>query len=173
MIQFQYTLAQVHDREQWDSFVSACGHLLQSWEWGELKAGYGWYPLRLALWDEGGNRIVAAAQALRRAPAHMPPRLGNLAYIPRGPMLGRSFETPGESGAGLLYQAFYTQLLAALYNKGALAVQVELPQVMESEGGVQEQASPEASQVVHSLKAMGFHAIRPVQPLRSILLDLT
>ncbi|HEV2472480.1 MAG TPA: peptidoglycan bridge formation glycyltransferase FemA/FemB family protein, partial [Chthonomonadales bacterium] len=35
------------------------------------------------------------------------------------------------------------------------------------------QASPEANRAVHSLKAMGFHVIRPVQPLRSILLDLT
>jgi lipid II:glycine glycyltransferase (peptidoglycan interpeptide bridge formation enzyme) len=176
VIQFQYTLSQAHDREQWDVFVSASGHLLQSWEWGELKASVGWYPLRLALWDERGERIVAAAQALRRAPAHMPPRLGNLAYIPKGPMIDRSYVTASEQEAGLLQRIFFTQLLATLRSEGALAVQVELPQVMESGGGLQTQTAledDEARQTIRTLKAMGFYPVRPVQPARSILLDLT
>ena len=36
---------------------------------------------------EVSEQIVAGAQVLRRTAAHMPPRLGHLAYIPRGPVL--------------------------------------------------------------------------------------
>ena len=68
-----YTLCpmSVRQREQWDSFVNGHpnGHLLQSWGWGEIKASADWYPLRLALWDEGQQKIVAAAQVLRRTGA--------------------------------------------------------------------------------------------------------
>src|SRR5438067_12124540 len=76
-------------REQWDSFVTGHpnGHLLQSWGWGEVKASAGWYPLRLALWDEEQRRIVAAAQVLRRTAPRVPVRMGHLAYIPKGPVV--------------------------------------------------------------------------------------
>ena len=69
-------------RETWDAFVAQepSGHLLQSWEWGDFKAQFGWRPLRVAL--EGEGRIVAAAQVLVR---RLPP--GSIAYIPKGPVL--------------------------------------------------------------------------------------
>ena len=88
-MQHRYLLRAASQREEWDAFVSThpWGHFLQSWGWGELKAGAGWHPLRLALWDMEQQEIVAAAQVLRRSPAHIPPRLGHLAYIPRGPVL--------------------------------------------------------------------------------------
>ena len=46
----------------WDAFVNEHpqGHLLQSWDWGELKTSANWQPLRLALWDEGAGQMVAA-----------------------------------------------------------------------------------------------------------------
>ena len=75
-------------QEEWDQFINMHpqGHLLQSWGWGELKAGFGWSPLRLALRDEQ-EHIVAAAQVLRRTAPHVPLRLGHLAYIPKGPVI--------------------------------------------------------------------------------------
>ncbi len=69
-------------REAWDAFVAQepSGHLLQSWEWGEFKARFGWHPFRVALENQG--RIVAAAQLLvRRLP------IGSIAYISKGPVL--------------------------------------------------------------------------------------
>ena len=35
--------------EQWKTFLSKCEnlHILQTAEWGELKAGFGWNPVRL------------------------------------------------------------------------------------------------------------------------------
>jgi lipid II:glycine glycyltransferase (peptidoglycan interpeptide bridge formation enzyme) len=68
----------------WDSFVAASpyGHILQSWEWGEVKAQGGWQPVRLALRD--GTGIRAVAQVLLRP---LPYGLGRLAYVPKGPVL--------------------------------------------------------------------------------------
>jgi lipid II:glycine glycyltransferase (peptidoglycan interpeptide bridge formation enzyme) len=88
----------------WDALIATLpsAHLLQTWEWGQVKARYGWTPL-YALWGAGGefrlesdvNRLfplpfstVAAAlilkkTVLRRAFAA---RL-SLLYIPKGPLL--------------------------------------------------------------------------------------
>ncbi len=62
----------------WDECVAAApaGHVLQSWAWGELKAGFGWRVQRLAV---GG----ACAQVLYRS---LPGGLGTIAYVPKGPL---------------------------------------------------------------------------------------
>src|SRR5438270_13334949 len=72
-------LLDAHDPNRWNAFVSASpyGHILQSWEWGELKARTGWRTTRLTVQD--GDRIVAAAQVLLRA---LPYGFGTVAYIP-------------------------------------------------------------------------------------------
>ena len=102
-----YLLRAASQREEWDAFVTThpWGHFLQSWGWGELKAGVGWHPQRLALWDMERQEMVAAAQVLRRSPAHIPPRLGHLAYIPRGPVLNWYTGDVAGYGRGLVQLA--------------------------------------------------------------------
>jgi lipid II:glycine glycyltransferase (peptidoglycan interpeptide bridge formation enzyme) len=67
---------------EWDEFViGRKGHLLQSWEWGQFKAHFGWDVERLAVRDEASGELRGAAQALvRRLP------LGSMAYVPKGPV---------------------------------------------------------------------------------------
>lgn len=76
-------------RDAWNTFVaeSPYGHVLQSWEWGDLKGLSGWQPVRLAL--RGDHRWHGCAQILIR---HLPLGVGRLAYVPKGPVLdyGRS-----------------------------------------------------------------------------------
>lgn len=69
----------------WDAFVAQHprAHLLQLSAWGDLKAAFGWQPLRVALAGDDG-RLVAGAQLLLR---RLPLRLGTLAYIPFGPLV--------------------------------------------------------------------------------------
>jgi peptidoglycan pentaglycine glycine transferase (the first glycine) len=112
-------------RDEWDAFVIAhpYGHFLQSWGWGELKTGANWTPLRLVLREGSGGDIVAGAQVLQRTVAHIPARVGHLAYIPKGPVVDWCATT--EQGEARL-----------------------------------------------CLKALGFHETQPVQPLRTIVLDL-
>lgn len=73
-----------HERETWDAFVSGSpyGHILQSWEWGELKSRAGWTPIRQAMVENG--TIRSASQILVRS---LPYNLGRLAYVPKGPVL--------------------------------------------------------------------------------------
>lgn len=72
------------ERDVWNRFVAASphGHILQSWEWGEIKRRSGWRPLRVALCD--GADIRAGAQVLLRS---LPYGFGRLAYVPKGPAL--------------------------------------------------------------------------------------
>ncbi len=70
--------------QEWDDFVAAhpCAHILQTAEWGELKAAFGWAPQRVAVLEDGVP--CAGALVLYRP---LPLRLGVLAYVPRGPLV--------------------------------------------------------------------------------------
>ncbi len=156
----QYILRSVpvEQRDVWDDFVDGHvqGHVLQSWGWGELKAASGWHPLRLALYDTASDSIVAAAQVLQRAAPRVPLRFGHLAYIPKGPVLDW-LDKP-------VRDAFFVQLHRELRRRGAIALRMELGQVCESEEG----------NVIHEyLRKQQMRSVRAVQPLRSIVLDIT
>jgi peptidoglycan pentaglycine glycine transferase (the first glycine) len=71
--------------DAWDAFVSAHprAHLLQLSAWGELKAAFGWRPVRVALADSD-DRLVAGVQLLLR---RLPLGVGWLAYAPYGPLV--------------------------------------------------------------------------------------
>ncbi|MCX8053017.1 MAG: peptidoglycan bridge formation glycyltransferase FemA/FemB family protein [Armatimonadetes bacterium] len=72
------------ERARFDSFVAGfdTGDLLQSFEWGDLKARGGWTPVRVVAEEDG--KIVAAASILLRPI----PKIGRcIAYAPRGPVL--------------------------------------------------------------------------------------
>jgi peptidoglycan pentaglycine glycine transferase (the first glycine) len=143
-------------RSQWDQFVAqhGQGHLLQSWDWGELKACSGWSPLRLALWD--GESMVAAAQILRRTVPRLPLRLGHMAYIPKGPVI--DWSQPALVGT------FFALLHAYLCKQGALTLHVDL--------GL-EQASSNDSAILRSMTASDLHPAHSIQPKRTIVLDLS
>ena len=82
-IQFSTDAQTAVNRRTWDAFVSShpTGHLLQTWEWGELKARFGWKPIRLALVEDG--YIRSGAQVLFRT---VLPNF-SLAYVPKGPLV--------------------------------------------------------------------------------------
>lgn len=80
------TVRAVSNLDEWNEAVSrlpsASPHILQSFEWGEFKAKYGWTCSRVLFIDKDEPR--AAAQILRRAVPHTP--FGVL-YVPKGPVL--------------------------------------------------------------------------------------
>lgn len=151
--QSPYVLRPVASRETWNSFVAEHprGHLLQCWEWGELKAASGWSPIRLALFD--GERIVAAAQVLRRSAPHVPLQVGYLAYLPKGPVLDWSDDA--------LYDTFMFALNRYLKQHVALALHMEV--------GIE---TDEAESELVEERLSSLRSARAIQPLRTILLDL-
>lgn len=72
------------ERTRFDDFLDGHpkGHVLQTWEWGEIKSRTGWQPWRLILEKDGA--IVAAVSVLeRRLPVLGIP----IFYASRGPVL--------------------------------------------------------------------------------------
>ncbi len=143
-------------REQWDQFIDQHpqGHFLQSWGWGELKASMGWQPLRFALCDE--SKIVAAAQVLCRAAPRLPLQLGNLAYIPKGPVI--DWSQPA------LCAAFFSQLNARLRRRGTVALRME-PAL--------EMGISTSDCLMEGLASMLLYPVPAVQPVRTVVLDIT
>lgn len=138
----------VHDRDAWNDFVAASpsGHILQSWEWGEIKQPGGWEPLRLAV--RQGSKIRAGAQVLIRS---LPYGVGRLAYAPRGPVLDYD-------DTGLLAETI-AAIDALAADRGVMAVKIE-PDVIEP------------SPLPGRLAALGLIPAPPVQMRSSIWVDI-
>lgn len=76
----------ITDREQWTTALLGLlePHLLQTWEWGEVKRQTDWQPSRLLWSSASGGAPAAAASLLVRRISRLP--LG-VAYVPKGPIL--------------------------------------------------------------------------------------
>lgn len=77
-------IREVTDRSRWNDAVAQlpCSHVLQSFEWGQFKAKYGWKPTRLLF--EEDSQVRAAASVLCRQLSRFPLRV---MYVPKGPLL--------------------------------------------------------------------------------------
>ncbi|MBW8010905.1 MAG: peptidoglycan bridge formation glycyltransferase FemA/FemB family protein [Chloroflexi bacterium] len=77
------------DAYTWNEIISNLPntHLLQTWEWGQFKARYGWKPFH-EVWRDELGKVVAAALILQRTIpiAGMAARVCML-YVPKGPLL--------------------------------------------------------------------------------------
>ncbi len=173
----------------WDTFVADAphGHLLQSWNWGELKAAFGWRPLRAALWDADRQRILAGAQILCRA---LPCTPFSIAYVPKGPILDWS----DASLCQRFFQALHPLLRAR--HIAFLRIDPDLPEsisVLAAETGEDGETAPapisglddaadvfgglystaEGVSVQQCLRGLGFRAVEDsIQPRRTIAVDL-
>lgn len=80
-------VTEVTERDVWNETLLKLpyNHVLQSYEWGQFKARYGWTPLRL-LFEEDGL-VRAAASVLRRRFPYLPLCI---MYVPKGPVLDYS-----------------------------------------------------------------------------------
>jgi len=78
--------------EEWNRLLFGMPdfHYLQTREWGDFKAGKGWYPLKYAIKNANGE-TVGAMQLLKRKTI-----LGkSVLYCPRGPSVKRPFAESG------------------------------------------------------------------------------
>ncbi len=84
-MQWQLLGDRKEEKETFNTFIASHdkGHVLQSWEWGEVKARGGWQPLRLVV-REDDDTIIAAISLLKRP---LPLKMGSLFYAPRGPVM--------------------------------------------------------------------------------------
>lgn len=75
-----------HDHTRWNEALARLpgAHVLQSYEWGEIKAQVGWTARRLLFVDAASHEPRAAASLLRRQVSRWPVAVG---YVPKGPAL--------------------------------------------------------------------------------------
>jgi lipid II:glycine glycyltransferase (peptidoglycan interpeptide bridge formation enzyme) len=136
------------NRHTWNRFVSSSpnGHILQSWEWGELKERTGWKSVRLALMQKGCIR--ASAQVLLRS---LPYGFGTLAYVPRGPVV--DYDDP------LILRAMLQALRDLASERRVVSLKIE-PDLLEP------------SALSARLRQAGLEPAPPVQMRSSIWVDL-
>lgn len=136
-------------RPAWDSYVaeSPYGHILQSWEWGEIKERTGWRAQRLAICR--GNQICGGAQVLLR---QLPYQLGTLAYVPKGPVI--NYQDPEA------VTAMISGLADLATRERVISLKLE-PEVLEP------------SPVTAQLLDLGLVPAPPVQMRSSIWVDLS
>jgi lipid II:glycine glycyltransferase (peptidoglycan interpeptide bridge formation enzyme) len=76
------------DRKRWNEIVGSLPnpHILQSWEWGQVKSQFGWQPFH-KVWERDGQ-VKAAALVLERT-IHLGGMAARLRmhYTPKGPLL--------------------------------------------------------------------------------------
>jgi lipid II:glycine glycyltransferase (peptidoglycan interpeptide bridge formation enzyme) len=77
------------EKEVWNNFIarSACGHVVQSWEWGEFKKQMGNPPTRLGVFD---NQVLLATAQYTLHPVPKTPFF--IGYLPKGPVCDKNLQ---------------------------------------------------------------------------------
>ncbi|HZD58740.1 MAG TPA: peptidoglycan bridge formation glycyltransferase FemA/FemB family protein [Anaerolineales bacterium] len=87
------------DAQKWNKLIAALPgtHVLQTWEWAQVKARYGWKPMPTVWHDRQGEAAAAAMVLARKVP--VAGRLLGLTmlYVPKGPLL-RDWDDAGLRG---------------------------------------------------------------------------
>lgn len=105
-------VVQANSASEWNNALASIpnAHVLQTWEWGEIKAGVGWTPARLLFGESG--RPCAAAQILRRA---LPRTPFGVLYVPKGPAF--DYRNPGTFELVLDSLESYARLSRSIFVK--------------------------------------------------------
>lgn len=126
--------------QSWNELIASLpdAHLLQTWEWSQAKAKYGWQPLPL-VWQNAQGTPVAAAMVLKRSlPMGGFSKKMCVLYVPKGPLM--DWNDAGLRGRVL------ADLQAFAQRQGAIFVKVDpdvalgtgipgTPQALEAAGG--------------------------------------
>ena len=121
------------------------GHVLQSWEWGDIKSRTGWIPWRLVV--EKDNEIVAAASVLeRKIPVVGMP----IFYLSRGPVVDWKNTA--------LFDVVLAEIRKLAKERGAIFLKVD-PDVPSSEKELEKYLLAKGFRSAESSK--GFEGVQP------------
>jgi len=124
-------------------------HILQTWEWGEFKAQYGWQPVH-QIWRTSQNELFGAALLLKRTLFR---RLGSqpaVLYAPKGPLL--------DWGDASLREQVLISLSQIARKQGAIFIKID-PDVRLGSGvpgELSDVPDPLGEQVVNQLQSSGW-----------------
>src|SRR5512141_212626 len=107
------------DGSEWDALIASLpnAHVLQTWEWAQVKAAYGWKPMPF-IWESERRNPIAAAMLLKRQVLSrgFAARLCIL-YVPKGPL----FDAADESLRGQVLN----DLQAFAKGQGAILLKID------------------------------------------------
>lgn len=162
-------LTPIQDPESWDQLAASLpgGHLLQSWQWGQLKEKYGWKAERLAWLQPSGSALAAAQVLMRTLPLPGPGAHPAVFYCPRGPMLDWT--------NAKLRQRVLSDLQAIAARRGAILIKID-PDLPIGFGFPDDPESTEHSpgtQAMHELASQGWRrSPQQIQFPNTMTLDL-
>lgn len=137
----------------WDEFLLKfpAAHVLQTSAWGELKAAFGWEPVRICSLEAG----LGAQILFRKLPIGF-----SLAYLPKGPLGADLWDTAR-------WGPFWREVDDLCRRRRAIFLKVETD-VWETSAWL------EKLETHHSDRPpAGFHpAVQDIQPSRTLLLEL-
>jgi peptidoglycan pentaglycine glycine transferase (the first glycine) len=157
--------------KEWNEILHALPdpHLLQTWEWGQVKEAYGWKP-NFHVWPEPQNdRCHAAAMILQRSIPNrgFAARLRVL-YVPKGPVL--DWRNPDIRGQTL------DALAQLAHRAGAIFIKID-PDVRTGAGfpgSLEVVEDPLGQGVIEDLKTRGWIlSNEQIQFRNTVLIDLS
>jgi peptidoglycan pentaglycine glycine transferase (the first glycine) len=116
------------DAQKWNNLIAALPvtHVLQTWEWAQVKARYGWEPMPTVWHDRQGEVSAAAMVLARKVPIGGYLTGAQMMYVPKGPLL-RDW---GDAG---LREQVLGDLRALARRNRAIFIKID-PDVCMSEG---------------------------------------
>ena len=158
------------DAQTWNNTIAALPnpHLLQTWQWGEAKAQYGWTP-HYKTWQDDSGKVIAAAQILQRT-IKLPGMSANLCmlYVPKGPLL--NWEDAELRQRVLADLKAFAKECRAFFIK--IDPDVRLGTGVQGEEGAQEDEL--GQQIASELKTFGWRfSNEQVQYRNTVMIDLT
>ena len=156
LLTLKYSVIAADQREEFNNFGQTMpkGHILQSYEWGEVKAATGWEPIRLLVKED--DVTVAAISLLKRK---LPGGVYSIFYAPRGPVA----DLRNKTHLDFLWQA--VKKLAAKHRAIFLKIDPDVPAADKEFGDYLRSRGFEPAQT-----SEGFEGVQPRFVFR---LDLT
>jgi lipid II:glycine glycyltransferase (peptidoglycan interpeptide bridge formation enzyme) len=164
---------------EWDSIIAELPdpHLLQTWEWSQVKAKYGWEPMPF-VWSgkpseglepsEGFKPIAAAIILKRRIPIRGFGARLNILYIPKGPLMEWSDEP--------LLKRVLDDLQSFAKRQGAIFLKMD-PDVVLGRGVPDKDDATEVEwgqAVISELKHRGWlFSVDQIQFRNTVMIDLS
>jgi lipid II:glycine glycyltransferase (peptidoglycan interpeptide bridge formation enzyme) len=159
---------------EWNTLIASLPdpHLLQTWEWSQVKAKYGWEPMPIVWYDQSftvNDQPVAAAMVLkRRIPIRGFAARMSILYTPKGPLMDWSDE--------LLRKRVLDDLQSFAKRQGAIFLKVD-PDVVLGTGipGAGREIEDDTGQAVMSeLKRGGWRfSSDKIQFRNTVMIDLS
>jgi peptidoglycan pentaglycine glycine transferase (the first glycine) len=158
------------DAHEWNELIATLPgyHILQTWQWGQIKSAYGWDPMP-QVWRDKTGKVSAAALVLSRTirPGgfSMPLRM---LYVPRGPLVNWSDQE--------LSNQVLNDLEKLTEEQGAIFIKID-PEVVLKKGpweAVGGKGTEEGEETVVNLKRRGWQfSSDQVQFRNTLTLDLS